>query len=542
MSDTPFPPDPFQRAHRAHADLAANLQLAGRDRAEAELVAEIRRSVRRFAQTIDSRAIERDHVIPPSILAGAAELGLFGLTIPEEYGGTGLSLQGSCGVIEELAEFDRSVATSIGLHNGLGLRGLIRYGGEHLKRRYLPDMAAGKTLAAFAATEAGAGSDLAAIRASAMPDPQQPDRLVLNGEKIFITNARYASLFTLVLFTPGLGGKKKGHSLVIAPQDVPWFTIGREEDKLGLRGSSTASINYADSPLPADHVIGEPGKGITLMNRVLAWGRTLMAAGCLGGGSQALTLAAGHVATRRQFGRTLGEFELVRRQLAEMRARLYLAHSLVRAASRLCDQLEEGAAWETAAAKILCSEQAFTVIDTALQLHGGAGFIEETGVARALRDCRVTRIFEGANDVLRLHLAGEALTWPLADIAALPPLAPALALPLREAAAENDAHLGELLAAIGNARRAHGMKVIERQATLARLGTMALAVYSARVTLLRSQGALADGGADVPEVDWALAACEDAAAAFAAASRGLADPRAEIHDRVARRELARVAQ
>jgi alkylation response protein AidB-like acyl-CoA dehydrogenase len=541
MPDTIVPPDPFQRAHRGHADLVAGLPLAGRDAAEADFVGEIRRSVRRFAGGIDSARIEREHVIAPELLAAAAELGLFGLTIPEEYGGSGLTLQGSCGVIEELAEFDRSVATSIGLHNGLGLRGLIRYGGEHLKRRYLPDMAAGRSLAAFAATEAGAGSDLAAIRAQALPDPADPSRLILNGEKIYITNARYARLFTLVLYTPGLGGKKKGHSLALVPADTPGFTIGREEDKLGLRGSSTATIHCQDSPLPADHLIGEPGKGITLMNRVLAWGRTLMAAGCLGGATRALALATAHVATRRQFNRTLGEFELVRAQLGQMRARLYLAGSLVRAAARLCDQLEEHAAWETAAAKILASEHAFTVIDTALQLHGGSGFIEETGVARALRDCRVTRIFEGANDVLRLHLAGEALTWPLADIAALPPLATLVAPTLRDAAAQNDGHLGELLAAIGAARQAHGLKIIERQATLARLGAMALSTYAARAALLRTEGVLRMAGGEAPERDLALAACQDAHEAFVAARAGLADNADGVLDRVARRELAGVA-
>ena len=521
--------------------MTAHLQLAGRDRAEADTVEEVRRQVRRFGATIDSSVIEREHLIPAGVLEGAAGLGLFGLTIPEEHGGFGLSLQGSCAVIEQLAEFDRSVATSVGLHNGLGLRGLIRFGSEELKRRYLPDMAAGRRLAAFAATEAGAGSDLAAIRTSALPDPAQPGRLILNGEKIYITNARYARLFTLVVYTPGLGGKKKGHSLVLVPAETPGFSIGREEDKLGLRGSSTASIHYQDAPLPADHLIGEPGKGIVLMNRVLAWGRTLMAAGCLGTAGRALTLAAQHVTTRRQFGRTLAEFELVRRQVGGMRARLHLAGSLARAAARLCDQLEEGAAWETAAAKVLCSEHGWRVIDTALQLHGGAGFIEDTGVARALRDARVTRIFEGANDVLRLHLAGEALTWPLADIAALPPLRGEVGPALGEAAAQNDGHLVELLGAIAEVRRQHGLRAIDRQATLARIATMALAVYAARMTLLRTDGRLRDAGAGDAEADLALAACQDAHEAFVAARAGLGDNADAAYDRVARRELERVS-
>lgn len=535
-----FPADPFQRAEESFDDLVASLSLPARDAAEAEVVESLNATVRRFCRaSIDSKAIEREHRIPRSVLDEAAQLGLFGLTIPEEYGGSGLSLQASCSVIEQLAQFDRSVATSIGLHNGLGLRGLVRHGGADLKERYLPDMASGKRIAAFAATEANAGSDLAAIRTKALPDSADPGRLVLNGEKVFITNAGFADLFTVVAYTPGLGGKKKGHSLVLVPRATEGFSVGREEDKLGLRGSSTASLVFENAPVAAGHVIGEPGRGIVLMGRVLAWGRTLMAGGCLGGAGAALDSAVRHVGTRVQFGRALCEFELVRQQVAQQRARLYLAQSLVRAAARMCDRLEEGAAWETAAAKVLSSENGWGVIDTALQLHGGAGFIEETGVAQALRDCRVSRIFEGANDLLRMSLATEAMTWPIAQIAHLAPLSARLCPALRDSAAQVELDRAELLASIGELRREHGMKIIERQAALARVGDMAMFLYASVAALLRTEGVARARGTAAPEIDLAVAACEEAHHAFRAASARLKKNADAARDRIARREWER---
>jgi alkylation response protein AidB-like acyl-CoA dehydrogenase len=540
MSQGPVPTDPFQRAAAALPDLVSGLGDWGSNAEETELVEAIRSSVRSFGQReIDGAAIERDHKIPRALLDQAAELGLFGLTIPEEHGGSGLSLQGSCGVIAQLAEFDRSFATSIGLHNGLGLRGLIRYGSPELKQRYLPDLAAGRKIAAFAATEAGAGSDLAAIRARATPDPDKPDSLLLDGSKLYITNAGFADLFTTVMYTPGLGGKKKGHSLVLVPRQTEGFTIGREEDKLGLRGSSTAALYFENASVPADHVIGEPGKGIVLMNRILAWGRTLMAAGCLGGAHFALSLAASHVQNRRQFGRALAEFELVRHQIAAMRAKIFLAESLARLAARMCDAVDEVAGWETAAAKILCSEQAFSVIDSSLQLHGGSGFIEETGVARALRDCRVTRIFEGANDVLRLHLATDALTWPLARIEEIPPLASQVAPVLRESAELYDRDMATLLAQIAALRTAHGMRAIERQARLSEIGAMALVQYATLAVILRTEGIVARSGSGAPEVDLALCVCPAARSSFASALAALHDDTGASSERVAQREFER---
>jgi len=534
--------DPFRRSQQTHDYLVCHLNRSGRDQAEQDTVEALNRSILRFgADSIDSAVIEREHCIPERVLQDAARLGLFGLTIPEEFGGAGLSLPGSCGVIERLASLDRSVATCIGLHNGLGLRGLIRYAGEHLKKRYLPEMASGERIAAFAATEPNAGSDLSAIRASAVPDPALPDQLTLNGEKIYITNATYAKVFTAVMFTPGLGGKKRGHSLVLVPADIAGLTLGREEDKLGLRGSSTRSVHFDEARVHRDHVIGEPGLGITLMNHVLTWGRTLMAAGCLGSADFALRQAAAHVTTRRQFGRTLSEFELVRQSLAAMRARLYLAESVVRAAALICDQNDESASWETAAAKVLASESAWWVIDTSLQLHGGSGFIEETGIARALRDCRVTRIFEGANDVLRLHVAGEALTWPLSEIAEIPPLSTRLSSPLRDPALVNDGELLEIAATLAELRRTHGIRLIERQSLLSSVGTMALWAYAARVTLLRTEGILGSSGPNSPELDLAQAACQEAHQIFLAAKAELKNPTIALRERIARRELERAS-
>jgi len=355
---------------------------------------------------VDSARIDREARIDGDLLAAIAKQGWFGLTVPEEHGGVGLSLASATAVISELASHDASLGTCVGLHSGLGLHALVESGRPEVQARYLPQIAEGKRIVAFAATEPSAGSDIASVRTTLSRDG---NRYLLSGEKCFVTNGGLAGLVTVLARSPGLGGARAGHTLVLVDPRWPGVRRGVEEKKLGLKGSSTITIYFEDVWVPDDHVLGAPGEGLALAYRALARGRTFLAAGCLGVARKALAMATEHVTTRRQFGRALIEFGLVRASIDEMGAEV---RAIERTLGATC--AHDDLSTPSTIVKLLASEGAFRIVDRALQLFGGAGFIEDTGVARLLRDVRVTRIFEGANDVLRLHLASEVMSRPVA--------------------------------------------------------------------------------------------------------------------------------
>lgn len=368
--------------------------------------------VARFlARDVNGDTIDREKHIPRRVREGAARLGLFGLTIPSEHGGAGLSLAAACRIVAEIARVDRSVAIMIGLHAGLGTQGIVQHGSAELRRAWLPRLASGEAIASFAATEASAGSDLGSIRTVGSP---VADGLRIDGEKSYVTNGGFAGLFTVLVRTPGLGGER-ACSVVCVPRELPGVQIGGEEDKLGIRGSSTVTVRFDGAIIPWTHVLGEAGRGVELTNGLLAWGRTLMSAGCVGTARAALDATVDHVGSRRQFGRAIGELGATRAHVAYMGARLHAMDAVVRDVAALQGR---GEPIETAStvAKVFTSDSAFEICDRAVQLHGALGFLEPTGVARQLRDCRITRIFEGANDVLlvRLGAARLATRAPLA--------------------------------------------------------------------------------------------------------------------------------
>lgn len=372
---------------------------------EREAVELLLPEVARFMkERVDGYVIDREGAIPGTVRSGLARLGLFGMTIPAAYGGAGLSLGAACRVVAEIARADRAVAIMVGLHAGLGTRGLVDLGTAALRMRWLPRLASGDCVASFGATEASAGSALTAVRTTGRV---VDGHLLLDGEKSYVTNGGFAGLFTVLARTPGLGGER-AHSLVCVPADAPGVRRGSEEDKLGIRGSSTVTVTFDGVRVPLDHVLGEPGKGLEQANGLLAWGRTLMSAGCVGAARGALDATLGYVRDRRQFGSPIGEFAATRAHVAWMAARVHAMESLVRSVG---EAHASGASIETdsTVAKVFCSEGAFDVCDRAVQLHGALGFLEPTGIARMLRDTRITRIFEGANDVLLVRIGTAAL-------------------------------------------------------------------------------------------------------------------------------------
>ncbi len=418
--------------------------------------------VRRFMKSIDSSALDREARLPKDVLDRAASLGLFALAIPADHGGLGLSLDTACRVVDAIATVDRSLAITIGLHAGLGTRGLIELGRASLRDTWLPRMARGACIGAFAATETGAGSDLAAMRTVLR---KTADGLVLDGEKAFVTNGGFAGLFTVLASSPSLGAER-GHTLVCVPADAPGVSIGREEQKLGIRASSTVTVRFDGVHVPEDHLLGEPGRGMQHAQGILAWGRTIMAAGCVGTARAALSATIAHVTSRRQSGRAIGAFGATREHVVSMAARLLAMDALTHdAAGRDCTTIEGVAL----TAKVFCSEGAFAICDRAVQLHGALGFLEPIGIARMLRDCRVTRIFEGANDVLLVRLGASR-------VASREPFARGVASECRTVASRLDSAADFL-------RSRYGVTAVRRQTMLQGIARAEVAVAAAQATL-----------------------------------------------------------
>lgn len=474
----PSAADPLALAVAAPAALADALDAPEAHEGERDVLELMLRQTRRMlARDVDPARIEARGLIGDDLVAAAAEAGLFGMTIPEAYGGAELSLKAACRVVEEVARRDRSLAIMVGLHAGLGTRPIVELGGEVVRARFLPSLATGERIASFAATEPGAGSDLMAIRTTGRA---VAGGIRLDGEKAYVTNGGLAGVFTVLAATPGLGGAR-AHSLVCVARETAGLRVGAEEDKLGIRASSTVSLHLEGAVAPDDQILGERGKGIDQAHATLAWGRTLMAAGCVGTARAALDATLAHVCARRQFGRAIGDFAATRAHVADMAARLFAMESIVRWVGHALASGQPIDALSTVA-KVFCSEGAFAICDRAVQLHGALGFVEPTGVARMLRDCRVTRIFEGANDVLLVR-AGAALVATHTPL--VHRLEAGLAPSLRDAASAWDGAVARLSRAIALARDAHGVSIVRRQLVLQRLAAASVDLHAAAASLAR---------------------------------------------------------
>lgn len=360
------------------------------------LVAAVRRFGSRHA---DALARDRAGGLGSAVLEDARELGLFGLAIPEAFGGLGLGLGATGAIVAELARVDRAIATTIGLHNGLGSRALVVSGAPELRAWLLPELASGRRIGAFCATEPGAGSDLTHLATTVT---SIGERLEVTGEKAYVTNAGFAGCFTVL---GRRAGGERDSALVLVPAETAGVTLGGEEKKMGLRASSTRSVFFDRAAVPEHHALGVGGTSEA--HRALEWGRSLLAAGCLGTARAALERSLPHTRRRRQFKRALASFGAVQRHLGAMATAVLAIEATF---DRVATEARRGRSIEatSAALKVLASELSCDACDRAVQVHGALGFVEDAGVALLLRDARVTRIFEGANDVLLVRL-GSAL-------------------------------------------------------------------------------------------------------------------------------------
>ncbi len=478
--------DPFSRVLMALERQSEKIVFPGTSEDENETLRMLTDAISRFAQRhIDEETIDIEKSIPKSVIEEAARMGLFGISISEEYGGSGLSMKGCCQVISKLAYYDRSVGVTIGLHAGLGLRGLNHLGNKAQKDRYLPDLASGKSIACFSATETEAGSDIASVRTTAVEDG---DELVINGSKAFVTNGGLANIATIIARTPGLGGSRRGHSLLLVPLDLPGISLDAEENKLGLKGSYTRGIHFEDVRIPKSQVLGTPSKGLDHLNHILTWGRTLMASGCVGLARLALERSMIQVTQRRQFKRMIVEFGMVREKIAHMSSSIHAMESLLRLVTQMEDELPDSISWESSVAKIFCSEHAWRAADEAVQLHGGSGFIEDTGVARLLRDSRITRIFEGTNEVLRFHMAAAAFMWKPETMRDSPLLSDLMGTVLPEESRDFDKLYRRLADLIEQEKKTHGLHVFKRQMAQHRVSNISIGLYTILALMVRAKG------------------------------------------------------
>lgn len=351
----------------------------------------------------DFRKWDRAGELPPEFLKEMKEMGLFSFVIPEAHGGLGLSASGYSRMVQELAKYDASVGITAGAHSSIGMRALLLFGTEEQRAKYYPKLATGEMIAAFCLTEAGAGSDAAAIRCKAVKDG---DHWVLTGEKIWITNGGIADFYTVFARTDTAEGQI---TAFIVTRDMGGVTSGPHEDKMGIRASSTTTVSFDNTRVPADHVIGQVGKGFKVAMGVLNSGRTGLGGGCVGMMKTLISLSTKQAKQRSQFGKSIAEFGLVQQKIGHMMVECYAAESAVSMVAGLIDQGYKDYAVEAAVSKVFATECLWRTVDEALQIAGGNGFMCEFPYERFMRDCRVNRIFEGTNDILRLFIALTAM-------------------------------------------------------------------------------------------------------------------------------------
>jgi short/branched chain acyl-CoA dehydrogenase len=361
----------------------------------------VRDTVREFARekvAPVAEELDREHRFPYDLVAELGELGLMGMTIPEEYGGAGADTMSYAIAIEELTRIDSSVAITVAAHHSLGTLPIYYYGSEEQKQQWLPDLASGKKLAAFGLTEPGAGSDAGATRTRA---ELRDDSWVINGSKIFITNAG-TDISACVTIT-ALTGEGEVSNLIV-PNGTPGYEISAPMRKLGWRASDTRELSFRDCAVPEENLLGPRGRGFHQFLEILDGGRISVASMGVGLAQGAYDLAYAYAKEREQFGRPIASFQAVQFKLADMATEIEAGRALTYKAAWLKDQGRPFAK-DAAMAKLYTGELSHRVANWALQIHGGYGYMEEFAISRLYRDQKILEIGEGTNEVQRMVIA-----------------------------------------------------------------------------------------------------------------------------------------
>ena len=507
--------------------------LEARDPDEARVVARLIAAIRRMERegVIDSARFDQDESVPDEVLQALAREGFFGLTIPKEYGGLGLSSSAYARVFGEVAAADGSLGVIVGVHCGLGSKAIVLYGSDEQKKRYLPRLAAGEMFAAYALTEPETGSDVQNLVTTAV-QAADGSGWVLNGRKIWIGLGHIAGVIATFAQTEmPRGGKRRVSAFLIRP-DMPGFVVEDTERKMGIRGSTQARLRYDDLHVPADHVLGPVGKGFSVAVNILNAGRLSLASGCTAGTRRFVGEMVRYSEQRVQFDKPLADFEITQRKIAEAATASYAADAMVGHLAAAMDTNGAEVSLEAAAAKVFASEMLWKTADDMVQIAGGRGFVRGASkqwppypYERWLRDSRINRIFEGANDVLRLFIAlngirgpgeklkalGSALRAPLRNLGLVTGYAAQrvrgavgrrdrleveVHASLREHVRYFEQHVAELARATEAMVLRYREKIVDRQLVLERLANMTIEMYATACTIARTQQLIDELGAE----------------------------------------------
>uniref|UniRef100_A0A6Q2Z9H9 Acyl-CoA dehydrogenase family, member 9 n=1 Tax=Esox lucius TaxID=8010 RepID=A0A6Q2Z9H9_ESOLU len=366
-----------------------------------------------FAEDVDSKRIDHEAKIPPETLNGLKELGLFGIQVPEEYGGLGLS-NTMYARLGEIISLDGSIAVTLAAHQAIGLKGLLIAGSEEQKAKYLPKLASGEHVAAFCLTEPGSGSDAASIQTKASLS-EDGKTYLLNGSKIWISNGGFADVMTVFARTEVVGEdgvKKDKISAFIVERAFGGVTSGKPEDKLGIRGSNTCEVSFDNCPVPVENVIGEVGGGFKVAMNILNSGRFSMGSAGAGMIKKLIEMTAEYAGSRRQFGKHLSEFGMIQEKFAVMAQNAFVMESMAYLTAGMMDRPGlSDCSLEAAMVKVFSSEGGWVCVSEALQVLGGLGYTKNYPYERYLRDCRILLIFEGTNEILRMYIALTGLQY-----------------------------------------------------------------------------------------------------------------------------------
>ena len=374
------------------------------------LLASVQRFVRERLIPAENAVEEHDEV-PADIVQDMKDMGLFGLSIPEAYGGIGLSMEQECRVAYEIGHTALAFRSVFGTNVGIGSQGILMDGTEEQKQQILPQVATGELIMSFALTEPDAGSDSAAVKTRADLDG---DHYVLNGTKRFITNAPRAGAFTLMARSDGPGAG--GISAFIVPADLPGLTLGKPDRKMGQRGTKTCDVNMDNVRVPAANIIGGvPGQGFKTAMKVLDRGRLHISAVACGMAQRILDESVAYARQRKQFGKRIGDFQLVQAMLADSQAELYAGWSMVQDCAKRYDGKpspsvsDPDVSMRASCCKLFCTEMVGRVADRGVQVHGGSGYINEFPVERFYRDVRLLRLYEGTTQIQQIIIGRELM-------------------------------------------------------------------------------------------------------------------------------------
>ncbi len=508
--------------------------LEQRDPDEARVVRRLVKEIRALeGDVIDAGRFDEDEAIPEEVVQVFRDLGLFGLTIPKEYGGVGLSTTGYGRVFAALVLADPSCSVLVGVHCGLGAKALVLFGNDEQKQRYLPSLATGEVLAAYALTEPETGSDAQHIVTRATPAPD--GGWLLNGRKLWIGNGARAGVIATFAQTPveRRGEMTQRPTAFIIRPDMPGFNVLRTIRKMGLRGSTQAELEYRDLHVPDDHVLGVVGKGFAAAVHVLNGGRYTLAAGAVSASKNILGQMAQYAEQRVQFGAPIASYEITQRKFATLAAECYAGDAMLGALASMVDRHDTDFSLEAACAKVYASELLWRAADEMVQVAGGRGYVKPYPYERMLRDARINRIFEGANEVLRLFIGlngvqgpaerlkevGSALRRPLANWGLVSGYAAERLMSVLGATDKLDAELHPLLVthkeyfekhvrqlkdATEKAIMRHRKEIVNRQLVIERLANMAVELFATACTISRTQSIVSARGADASARELAL--------------------------------------